>query len=400
MVGELVLYRNRLARIFQRLEQGEGGNGTMEELGTVTATIDHLTNDLQLAVMKTRLVKIGKIFNKYPRMIRDLAREQSKSVSLQITGAETELDRSVVEMIGDPLVHLLRNAVDHGIEAPEVRTASGKPKAGKIDLSASYEGDYVIIEVSDDGQGMNLENLKEAAVRRGVFDAKEAEGLAKREILDLVFAPGFSTARTVSKISGRGVGMDVVRSHIQNINGLITLDTEEGRGTRVLMKIPITLAIAQVLLVRSRGETFAVPLISVIEVLALSPNRVETIEGKAVLRYRGAILSLVLMDELFDIRHGEEEGSRRYIVIVGIAEKRIGLVVDSVLGKEEVVIKSIGSYLAGTVGISGATVMGDGKVCLIVDLSAMIHMAMSRGGSAFPPRTVAPKEEGLSELRH
>ena len=386
MVGELVLSRNRLARIFQRMEQGEQSKKTLEELSTVTGTIDLLTNDLQDAVMKTRLVSIGRIFNKFPRMIRDLARELKKSIDLHITGADTELDRSVVEMIGDPLVHLLRNSVDHGIEDPETRESCGKPREGRIDLNAYYEGDYVIIEIADDGRGMNLAILKDTAVSRGVIRAEEAESLPKREVLDLIFAPGFSTAESVSKVSGRGVGMDVVRSHIQNINGLIVLDSEEGRGTRVMMKIPNTLAIAQVLLVRTGGETFAVPLISVIEVLALFPSEVETIEGKAVLRFRDAIVSLVWMDELFSLERDEDDrGGRRYVVVVGLADKRVGLVVDEVLGKEEVVIKSIGSYAAETEGISGATVMGDGRVCLIVDISSMIHMAMSRGGSTLMP---------------
>ncbi len=386
MVGELVLSRNRLARIFQRMEQGEQSKRTLEELSTVTGTIDLLTNDLQLAVMKTRLVSIGRIFNKFPRMIRDLARELKKSIDLHITGADTELDRSVVEMIGDPLVHLLRNSVDHGIEDPETRESCGKPREGRIDLSAYYEGDYVIIEIEDDGRGMNLANLKDAAVARGVIKAEEAESLPKREVLNLIFAPGFSTAESVSKVSGRGVGMDVVRSHIQNINGLIVLDSEEGRGTRVMMKIPNTLAIAQVLLVRTGGEIFAVPLISVIEVLALFPSEVESIEGKAVLRFRDAIVSLVWMDELFSLERDEDDGGgRRYVVVVGLADKRVGLVVDEVLGKEEVVIKSIGSYAAETEGISGATVMGDGRVCLIADISSMIHMAMSRGGSTLVP---------------
>jgi len=399
MVGELVLSRNRLSRLFQRLEQGEHVKKVLEDLGIVTGAIDLLTNDLQLAVMKTRLVPIGRIFNKFPRMIRDLARERGKSVGLHITGADTELDRSVVEMIGDPLVHLLRNSVDHGIEDTETRAGCGKPGQGKIDLSAYYEGDYVIIEIEDDGRGMNLADLKAAAVDRGVIDGKEAEGLSKHEVLDLIFAPGLSTAKSVSSISGRGVGMDVVRNSIQSINGLIVLDSEEGRGTRVLMKIPNTLAIAQVLLVRAGGETFAVPLISVIEVLAVSLDRVETIESKAVLRFRGAILSLVLMDELFSLQHEEEEGgSRRYVVVVGLAEKRVGLVVDSVLGKEEVVIKSIGSYAAGTEGISGATVMGDGRVCLIVDLSSMIHMAMARGGSTLATMASEDLVEDVKEL--
>jgi two-component system chemotaxis sensor kinase CheA len=373
LVGELVLSRNRIAQISSELERKFEGEYLIEQLLETTSQIGLITTELQLAVMKTRMVPIGKVFNKFPRMIRDLARDLKKDIELIITGEDTELDKSVVEEIGDPLVHMIRNAVDHGIEMPDVRVKKGKPAKGKIYLKAYHEGNHIVIEISDDGQGMDPEKIKNKALERKVITPDEAKTMSKDEALGLIFKPGFSTAEKVTDVSGRGVGMDVVRTNVEKLNGIIMIDSEIGKGSVFKLKLPLTLAIIQALLVEVSGEVFAIPLVSVIETVRINEREIHNLEGREVLKLRDSVLSLVRLDEVFGL-----EGSFSndiYVVVVALAEKRIGLVVDRLVGQEEIVIKSLGDYLSGNMGIAGATIMGDGKVRLILDVSGVMEMA-------------------------
>jgi two-component system chemotaxis sensor kinase CheA len=383
LVGELVLGKNRLARLRGRFEEGWAGEEVGEELAETSAQIDLVASDLQLAVMKTRLVPIDKVFRKFPRMVRDLARSMQKEMRLEIRGENTELDKSVVEVIGDPLVHLIRNAADHGVEDPEERLAAGKPREGRIRLSAWHEGNHIVVSIEDDGKGMDPELLKRKAVEKGVISPQEAASMGAREAFNLIFAPGFSTAKTVTNVSGRGVGMDVVKTNIQQLNGLIEIDSTAGQGTRVDVRIPLTLAIIQALLVQSGKEVYAVPLVSVVETVRIQPEEIKTVDQFPVLRLRDRVMPLLRIDRLFGVRASAAEApGREYVVVLGLAEKRVGLVVDGLVGEEEVVIKSLGDYLSDTKGIAGATIRGDGRVTLIVDVNEILEIAAAKQGGA------------------
>ncbi|MCX8083388.1 MAG: hybrid sensor histidine kinase/response regulator [Calditerrivibrio sp.] len=373
LVGELVLSRNRIAQISSELERKFEGDYLVEQLLETTSQIGLITTELQLAVMKTRMVPIGKVFNKFPRMIRDLARDLKKDVDLIITGEDTELDKSVVEEIGDPLVHMIRNAVDHGVESPEERIKKGKPAKGKVHLAAYHEGNHIVIEISDDGKGMDPEKLKKKAIEKKIITAEEAKGMSKEEAFGLIFKPGFSTAEKVTGVSGRGVGMDVVKTNIEKLNGIIMIDSEVGKGSTFKLKLPLTLAIIQALLVEVSGEVFAIPLVSVIETVRINEKEIHNFEGREVLKLRDSVLSLVRLDDVFALEGSFSQDL--YVVVVALAEKRIGLVVDRLVGQEEIVIKSLGEYLSGNVGIAGATIMGDGKVRLILDVSGIMEIA-------------------------
>ncbi|MCQ2643842.1 chemotaxis histidine kinase/response regulator CheAY2 [Helicobacter pylori] len=377
LIGELVLGKNRLIRIYSDVEERYDGEKFLEELNQVVSSISAVTTDLQLAVMKTRMQPVGKVFNKFPRMVRDLSRELGKSIELIIEGEETELDKSIVEEIGDPLIHIIRNSCDHGIEPLEERRRLNKPETGKVQLSAYNEGNHIVIKISDDGKGLDPVMLKEKAIEKGVISERDAEGMSDREAFNLIFKPGFSTAKVVSNVSGRGVGMDVVKTNIEKLNGIIEIDSEVGVGTTQKLKIPLTLAIIQALLVGVQEEYYAIPLSSVLETVRISQDEIYTVDGKSVLRLRDEVLSLVRLSDIFKVDAILESNSDVYVVIIGLADQKIGVIVDYLIGQEEVVIKSLGYYLKNTKGIAGATVRGDGKITLIVDVGAMMDMAKS-----------------------
>ncbi|WRG62227.1 chemotaxis histidine kinase/response regulator CheAY2 [Helicobacter pylori] len=377
LIGELVLGKNRLIRIYSDVEERYDGEKFLEELNQVVSSISAVTTDLQLAVMKTRMQPVGKVFNKFPRMVRDLSRELGKSIELIIEGEETELDKSIVEEIGDPLIHIIRNSCDHGIEPLEERKRLNKPETGKVQLSAYNEGNHIVIKISDDGKGLDPVMLKEKAIEKGVISERDAEGMSDREAFNLIFKPGFSTAKVVSNVSGRGVGMDVVKTNIEKLNGIIEIDSEVGVGTTQKLKIPLTLAIIQALLVGVQEEYYAIPLSSVLETVRISQDEIYTVDGKSVLRLRDEVLSLVRLSDIFKVDAILESNSDVYVVIIGLADQKIGVIVDYLIGQEEVVIKSLGYYLKNTRGIAGATVRGDGKITLIVDVGAMMDMAKS-----------------------
>ncbi|GAA9504326.1 chemotaxis histidine kinase/response regulator CheAY2 [Helicobacter pylori] len=377
LIGELVLGKNRLIRIYSDVEERYDGEKFLEELNQVVSSISAVTTDLQLAVMKTRMQPVGKVFNKFPRMVRDLSRELGKSIELIIEGEETELDKSIVEEIGDPLIHIIRNSCDHGIEPLEERRRLNKPETGKVQLSAYNEGNHIVIKISDDGKGLDPVMLKEKAIEKGVISERDAESMSDREAFNLIFKPGFSTAKVVSNVSGRGVGMDVVKTNIEKLNGIIEIDSEVGVGTIQKLKIPLTLAIIQALLVGVQEEYYAIPLSSVLETVRISQDEIYTVDGKSVLRLRDEVLSLVRLSDIFKVDAILESNSDVYVVIIGLADQKIGVIVDYLIGQEEVVIKSLGYYLKNTRGIAGATVRGDGKITLIVDVGAMMDMAKS-----------------------
>jgi two-component system chemotaxis sensor kinase CheA len=376
LVGELVLSRNRIAQLSTALEKKFENEYLVEQLAETTSQIGLITTELQLAVMKTRMIPIGKTFNKFPRMVRDLSREKNKEIDLIISGEETELDKSVVEEIGDPLIHMIRNSVDHGVEEPDIREQVGKSRKGTVWLSAYHEGNHIIIEIKDDGAGMDTEKLKKKAIEKGMISAEEAANMDKETAYALIFRPGFSTAEKITNISGRGVGMDVVKTNIEKLNGLIRIESELGGGTRFQLKLPLTLAIIQALFVESAGENFAIPLVSVIETVRIHMNEVHSFEGREVLKLRDTVLSLLRLNEVFDLESLEHD--ELYVVVVGIAEKRLGFIVDKLVGQEEIVIKSLGEYLGGNnAGIAGATIMGDGRVRLIIDVAGVMELAQT-----------------------
>ena len=375
LIGELVLAKNRLMKINEDVEERYEGEEFLEELNQVVSIVSLVTTDLQIAVMKTRMLPIGKVFNKFPRMIRDLSRELNKKIELVLAGEDTELDKSIVEEIGDPLVHIIRNSCDHGIESPEERLAKGKPEEGTISLKAYNEGNQIVIQIDDDGKGLDPEMLKQKSYEKGIITEKELETLSDKEAYSLIFKPGFSTAAAVTSVSGRGVGMDVVKTNIEKLNGIIDIDSEVDVGTSIKLKIPLTLAIIQALLVGVQEEHYAIPLASVLETVRISKDEIYTVEGKSVMRLRDDVLSLVHIGDIFEVERILDASEHAYVVVLGLGTSKLGLIVDTLVGQEEIVIKSLGDYLKGIEGIAGATIRGDGGVTLIVDVVALMNMA-------------------------
>ncbi|WP_103616987.1 chemotaxis protein CheW [Campylobacter concisus] len=375
LIGELVLGKNRLLKIYDDVEERYEGEKFLEELNQVVSSLSLVTTDIQLAVMKTRMLPIAKVFNKFPRMIRDLSRELGKQIDLEISGEETELDKSIVEEIGDPLVHIIRNSCDHGIEDPETRKAMGKPEKGLVQLKAYNEGNHIVVEIVDDGKGLDADMLKAKSIEKGIITEREADAMSEKEAFGLIFKPGFSTAAKVTNVSGRGVGMDVVKTNIEKLNGIIDIESEVGKGTVMKLKIPLTLAIIQSLLVGTQEEFYAIPLASVLETVRVPIDDIYTIDGKNVLRLRDEVLSLVRLSDVFGVNKVFDGGDQTYVVIIGVAEAKLGIIVDTLVGQEEIVIKSMGDYLQNIPGIAGATIRGDGRVTLIIDVGAMMEMA-------------------------
>lgn len=376
LMGELVLSRNSLVQSVGAVSGGSDMAGTAESLTRSSAAVDHITTELQLAVMKMRMQPVSKVFSRFPRLVRDLARDSKKEIDLLVSGETTEVDKSVIEEISDPLVHLLRNACDHGIESPDERRAQGKPGRGVVKLSANQAGSNILIQVEDDGRGLDAEAIRRKAVQRGLLAAADAEAMSDREVFNFVFVAGLSTAGEVSDVSGRGVGMDVVRTNIERLNGLIKLTSRRNIGTIITIKLPLTLAIVQGLLVESDGDVFVVPLWSVYETVRTSESDISYINQQPVLRLRDEIIPIIDLNHVLENNAaGFVMTERPYIVVVGLADRKLGIIIDRFLGQEEVVVKSLGRYLGSTEGIAGATILGDGRVRLIVDLLSMFNMA-------------------------
>jgi two-component system chemotaxis sensor kinase CheA len=371
LVGEMVITRTRLVKIGQDLQTENQTDPLVVSLNEANVYLGRLMNDLQESVMKLRMVPIGTVFSRYPRLVRDLCRKTGKRIELVIHGEETELDKTVIEMIGDPLTHIIRNSVDHGIEAPEGRLAVGKPEVGTITLDAYHEGNHIAIIVSDDGSGLNIEKIYKKALEKGLVSGRE--GLSESDIANLIFQPGFSTADQVTDISGRGVGMDVVKKAITNLGGIIDIKTSEGVGTSMIIRLPLTLAIIQALLVEVGKETYAVPLSSVVETLLVNKPDIKTVGSLPMVQLRGNTLPLISLKQKFDLPETETINEEVYVVVVGLGEKTVGIIVDELQGQQEVVIKSLGDYLNGLPGIAGATILGDGKVTLILDIGSLLQ---------------------------
>ena len=376
IVSELVLGRNRLFEVNSKFGIENEGTRYSKEFGEVTKQIDLMTSELQLVAMKLRMIKIGKIFNRYPRVVRDLCKDLGKDVELIIRGEDTEVDKNLIEEINDPLVHLIRNSVDHGVEKPETRTAAGKNPKGTVILSAEHMGNNIIITIEDDGKGIDPNIIKEKAIEKGLLTRERAKELSKQEVLQLIFLPGFSTAQTVSNVSGRGVGMDVVKTNVAKLRGIINIESETGKGTKIILKLPLTLAIISGMIVKVDGEYLVIPLGSVIEVIRLNKEQIYSVKGKQVIKLRDSILPLVELDHLLS---GKENGRKQsehewqYVVEIGVAEKRYGIKVDELIGQQEVVIKSLGSYLGKVDGVAGSTIMGDGTVVMILDIIELFN---------------------------
>lgn len=399
LIGELVLGKNRLIKIYNDVEERYEGEQFLDELNQVVSSVSTVTTDLQIAVMKTRMLPIGRVFNRFPRMIRDLSRELNKKVELVMSGEETELDKSIVEEIGDPLVHIIRNSADHGVEMPDVRVAAGKSETGIVELKAYHEGNSIVIEIVDDGKGLDPVMLKIKAIEKGVISEKEADTMSDKEAFGLIFKPGFSTAAKITNVSGRGVGMDVVKTNIEKLNGIIEVDSAVGKGTTIKLKIPLTLAIIQALLVGVQEELYAIPLSSVLETVRITQDDIFLVEGKSVLRLRNEVLSLVRLSDIFGIEETMEENENLYVVIIGLAETKMGVVIDRLIGQEEIVIKSLGYYLKGIEGIAGATIRGDGRVTLIADVAALMQMAKTAHKKADTKRISGAQQQAAKVVK-
>jgi two-component system chemotaxis sensor kinase CheA len=375
--GELVLGRNRLAQITNLMDKDKTNyEQNVSDLLEAMGTIDLLTADIQSAVMKMRMVQVDKLYKKAPRIVRDLAKESGKKMRLIVKGQETEIDRGIIEELNDPLVHMIRNSCDHGIEPANVRLDRGKPETGTITLDASQEGNHIVLKIIDDGAGMDAEVLKKKALERNVITEDQFENMSDKEAFQLIFAPGFSTAKKVTSVSGRGVGMDVVRTHIQKLKGIIEIESEKGVGSTFIIKLPLTLAIIQGLLVRVNKEIFAVPLNSVVEVVSISDADVQTVNNKAVIRIREEVLPIIDLEKILNVndKNDAKEDKERYVVTVSIGTQSVGLVVDYLIGQEEIVIKSLGKYLGNIKGIAGSTILGDGRPIMILDVAQLLEL--------------------------
>ena len=375
IVSELVLGRNQLQQVNNQAATDFEGSQIARELSEATKQIDLMTNELQLVVMKTRMVKIGKVFNRFPRLVRDLSRETGKDVQLEIYGEDTELDKTLIEEINDPLVHIVRNSIDHGVETPEERRKKGKPEQGTISLTAAHEGNNIIISIVDDGKGINPEWIKKKAVSKGLITEEKAAELSLQETFNLIFLPGFSTAEKITNISGRGVGMDVVRTNVRKLRGIIDIDSEVDKGTTIKIKLPLTLAIISGMVVRVGKEIMVIPLSSVIEAVRMHVEDIQTINGKEVIKVRDDIIPLVdINDVLYHNSTQKVEKVWQYVVTVGVAEQRFGIKVDALIGQKEIVIKSLGNYLGNVHGVAGSTIMGDGTVIMILDIGEILQV--------------------------
>jgi two-component system, chemotaxis family, sensor kinase CheA len=375
LVGELITDRNRLYKIRDNFEISMRGNEQTSILGETVSHVSRITDQLQEEVMRIRMVPISNVFNKFPRMVRDLSQLQNKDIEFVVKGEDTELDRSLIQEINDPLIHLLRNAVDHGIESPSDRFKKGKPGQGLIQLSARHEQGQIILTVEDDGNGIDTERLKASSVSKGYLTEAEAANLSNEKAIDLIFQSGVSTAKKVTDISGRGVGMDIVRNNIERINGSIVVSTEKGSGTKFQIVLPLTLAIVPTMLVRVGTIPFAIPLMMIIETTRITQQEIQTVRGIPVIRLRNHVLPLMNLADVFGVEQDGERQKHTYVVVVTSNKVQVGLMVDSLVGEEEVVVKSLGSFIGQIPGISSAAILGDGQVALIVDVAGLYKVA-------------------------
>lgn len=376
LAGEIVLARNRLLNLVSKLEAKYSGDEHIEGLVETTSFLDRVTSDLQLAVMKMRMQPLQKVFVKFPRMVRDLARTLGKEVDLEIIGEDTEVDKSVIEHIGDPLVHIIRNSIDHGIEFPNERVSKGKPSKGKIVINAYQKGTQIVIDISDDGRGIDIEAIKAKAITKGLITLEEAEKMSEESIINLIFLPGFSTKDVSTELSGRGVGMDVVKSNVAKLNGYVEIFTEKDKGTTFRISLPLTLAIIQAMMVQVGDETYAIPQSMIEETLRVNIDEIKEITGQKVLTIRDKVLPVFLLNEILGTAT-TTENKRKYILVAGVGDKRFCISVDSVIGQEEIVIKTINGIDSEECGIMGATITGDGKVVLILDLAILSRKVLT-----------------------
>ncbi|HOX43039.1 MAG TPA: chemotaxis protein CheA [Myxococcota bacterium] len=376
IVGEMVLVRTAMQAISEQLKAEQGFSGLAVDLFKAARTFSRRLDELQAGIMEVRMVPLGQNFEKLSRMVRKLSRTAGKEVELRLSGADTELDKLIVEDLADPLMHILRNALDHGLESPAERRAAGKSETGVIRIDAYQKGNHVVIEVADDGRGVDLDRVRAKAMERGLVDGERAAELSERELLNLLFLPGFSTSDQVSELSGRGVGLDVVKTNIANLRGMIDMHSVPGQGTRLLLTLPITLAIIRALLVRTSEEIYAIPLSSVIEILEVAGQRVRTLDRREVLELRGTTLPLLRLQELFELPAAppSEDGQTK-VVVVGLAENRLGIVVDGLIGQQDIVIKALGPSLAQVPGIAGATNLAGQQTILVLDVGSLIQEA-------------------------
>ena len=382
VIGELIINRNRYTLLARALEEGsEDVHVVAQQLTETTYAMARISDDLQDTIMKVRMVPVQTVFSRFPRLVRDLSRKSGKQVELIMEGEDTEFDKSVVEEIGDPLVHLVRNAVDHGLESEEDRIKAGKKPKGHVWLRAYHKGNSVAIEVEDDGRGIDPEQLKQVAIKKGVITQEEANIMDEREALDLIFRPGFSSAEKVTDISGRGVGMDVVKTNIKNLKGSVNTQSELGKGTKLTLTLPLTLAIIDALMVQVGGAIFAIPLDAVSETTKIEVEKLSDINNRKAVTLRGEVLGIVELAELLDLPQSMDERDVLPVVVIHDNERRLGLVVDRLLERQEIVIKPLGQYLNDfdLKGLSGATIMGDGSVVLILDPHEIYSLSTQLG---------------------
>ncbi|MFH0902378.1 MAG: chemotaxis protein CheA, partial [Pseudomonadota bacterium] len=378
IVGELVLARSGIMTVLDELRQG-GMVELTRSLHRETRALERRLNELQSGILEVRMVPLGQMFDKLSRVVRKISRDAGKKIRFQISGADTELDKLIVEELSDPLMHIIRNAIDHGIEPAEARERIGKNEVGTLTVSAQQKGNHVVIEVTDDGAGFDEERILEIALRRGFLDAAAAAELSRRDLLNLVFLPGFSTKDQATELSGRGVGMDVVKTNIARLSGIIDIASVVGKGSTITITLPITLAIIQALIIRVAGRTYAVPLNSVLESLAITRSDTRTIEGRQVLTLRGQTLALVHLDVLFSLSRDGSRPEHQYVVVVGLAQHRLGLVVDELTGQQDIVIKNLGKSLSSVTGIAGATELGGQQTVLVLDVASLVEETLRTG---------------------
>lgn len=363
LVSELIIIKTRMDDLSEK--------STGENMTEAIEYLERITTNLHDAVMKVRMVPIERVFNRFPRLVRDLSKELGKEIDLQMSGEETEVDRTVIDEIGDPLIHMIRNSIDHGIELPADRIKAGKPETGTVILKSYPDGNNVVVEVEDDGKGMDPNLIKRKAIEKGVIDEREAEGLSIEDSINLLFKPGFSTADTISDVSGRGVGLDVVKSKIESINGNVEIESIQGKGSKFIIRIPLTLAIIQALLIKLSEEIYAIPLSSITEIINISSNQITDVQGQEVVLYRNMTLPIIRLKDILGIEHNEEN-EELIVVVVRKGDKQAGLIVDNLIGQQEIVIKGLGKYLAGIKYLSGATILGNGNISLILDINSLI----------------------------
>ena len=408
LVGELVIERAQISRVSGELSREYPRDENATHLLEATHRIGRITAELQDQIMKARMLPIDGVFQRMPRMVRDLAQKTGKDIRFEMTGGETELDRTVLEVISDPLIHLLRNSVDHGVEGPDTREAAGKPRQGLVTLSAQQEANHIVLEITDDGGGMDPEKLKASAIRKGVLTEAAAAQMSEQDALHLIFASGFSTAEVLSDISGRGVGMDIVRSNLEKLGGRIQVESVVGQGSRFVIHLPLTLAIVRAVLVESGGGFYVLPLSNVVELLLLGTGQNEvsrqTLAGQAVIHLRGRTIPLASLSGLLagrrEATHPDEIAGTAFVVVVGVGDKQLGLCVDGLAGEQEVVIKSLGTLLGDLPGLSGATILGDGRVALIVDLPTLISGRPLTPTPAPPTTTMPTTSKGSKQAAY